>query len=382
MSAAQMTSLIGRKARSGRELQAARAMSLGRALRLTAAKQADRLMGLALNTLGVTRSAASVEALSDLLPAQCLILLMDGPDHQVCAAVLDPELVSGLIQQETMGKVTAPLAASTPRAHTATDAALCAPFVEALMGNAASMPEEAADRELLRGYRFGVRAQEPRVALLALDRLDYEVVCMTLDLAGGVRSGTLTLILPQPVAPATPQSEEEHGEASPGRPQTLSKTVLQLNAQLTVALTRLSLPLQTVSDFKPGDLVDLNMSSLAQALVIDVDGKVVSRATLGQLDGMRAVQLEHGKAAISRPRRRASDRDELELPDVTAAGPAVGESLPAEAGNPPEQESVDIFGDADAMPDMSDVDMVEAWEEDSAEYGISEGDERRRQSGR
>lgn len=375
-----MTSLIGRKARSGRELQAARAMSLGRALRLTAAKQADRMMGLALNTLGVTRTAATAEALPDLLNAQSLILLMDGPEYQVCAAVLDAGLVSGLIQQQTMGKVT-PISGARP--HTETDAALCAPFVEALMGNAAAMPEESADRELLHGYRFGVRAQEPRVALLALDKLDYEVVCMTLDLAGGVRSGTLTLILPRPVIPAVsePQTAENDGETSPRQPQTLSKTVLLLKTELTVALARLSLPLQTVSDFKAGDVVDLNMSSLAQALVIDVGGKVVSRATLGQLDGMRAVQLEHDKAATTQPRRRASDREHLELPDVTAkvVAPVVEDRVPAEAAGHREKESVDIFGDADAMPDMSDVDVAEVSAEGSAESGMSEGEDRRRQ---
>jgi hypothetical protein len=55
MSAEQMTSLMQRKARTGREAYAERAMTLGRALRLTAAKQADQLMGMAMNALGVTR---------------------------------------------------------------------------------------------------------------------------------------------------------------------------------------------------------------------------------------------------------------------------------------------------------------------------------------
>lgn len=374
MSAAQLTSLIERKARIGREQQAARAMSLGRALRLTAAKQADRLMGLALNTLGVTRTAASGEALADLLTEQALLLLMDGPDHQVCAVVLDADLVTGLIQQQTMGKVTVAQSGAAPRKFTDTDAALCAPFVEALMADASKLPEEAGDRRVLQGYRFGVRAQTPRAALLALDKLEYEAVCVTFDLAGGARNGTLTLILPKPVAAAAPEPDTRHSDnpPCPAGGRTLSKTVMELHADLTVALTRLRLPLQAVSGMKAGDVLDLKISSLAQAMVIDAGGKVVSRATLGQLDGMRAVQLEHKAAVHVHPRRRASDRDTLDLPDVTAHLPS-GDETSADPGE------VDIFDDAAQMPDieMPDTDMAALWNETDASEDTYPDEDRR-----
>jgi len=59
MSAEQTVSLVQRKARTERDAHAARAMSLGRALRLTASKQAGSMMDLALGVLGVTRKTVS-----------------------------------------------------------------------------------------------------------------------------------------------------------------------------------------------------------------------------------------------------------------------------------------------------------------------------------
>ena len=105
-----MTSLIQRKARTGRDAQAARAMTLGRALRLTAVKQAEQLMGLAVSALGVTRQAVSGNQVKQALDGAGagVMLLMDGPAAQVGAILLDPPLVLALIQQQIMGKVAPP----------------------------------------------------------------------------------------------------------------------------------------------------------------------------------------------------------------------------------------------------------------------------------
>ena len=159
MSAEQTTTLVQRRARTAREAQAARTMSLARALRLTAAKQADQLMGLPLGTLSVTQRTLSAEDIPSRLEDASLMLLMDGAGDQVAAAILDPILVSGLIQQQTMGKVLAPPEGGETRSHTATDAALCAPFIESVLSRAATLPDVPEEGTLLQGYRFGVWAQ-------------------------------------------------------------------------------------------------------------------------------------------------------------------------------------------------------------------------------
>jgi flagellar motor switch/type III secretory pathway protein FliN len=350
-----------RKARTGSEAYAARAMSLGRALRLTAAKQAEQMMALALGVLSVTRRSVTGEDLTECLETPWMTMMMDGPGAQVAAVMIDPVLVIGLIQQQTMGKVTPAPEGGEQRKHTATDAALCAPFVEALLSRAALLPEEESDRDLLHGYRFGILAQETRHAQLALDAVGYDVVEMTLDLAAGTRTGQLRLILPEPVQLPEESTDEENAPNAPMRGENLSTNVMGLTAELTIALTRLKLPLQQVSALKAGDVVPLSLSSMTHALVLDTNGVVLSRGTLGQIDGARALQVEPEAAKQRRePRRRMADRAELDLPDVTAPHiPAQAAAVPtdeADAGmDIPSMSDVDIFGDLDDLPDMPEL---------------------------
>ncbi len=373
MSAEQTTSLVQRKARTGSEAYAARAMSMGRALRLTAAKQADHLMGLALSALSVTRRPLGAEEVADALDPARLILLMDGPGHQVAAVMLEPALVTGLIQQQTMGKVKPVMEGGETRRFTATDAALCAPFVEALLAGAAKLPEEERDRGLLQGYRFGVWAQETRHAQLVLDGAEYELIEMTLDLAAGARAGGLSLILPLP-AQARPEPEEDEEAETPQAPRrgaTLTQNVLALPTVLSVALTRFKLPLQQVTGLRIGDVLPLHVSSMAQALVLDANGRAVSRCTVGQLDGARAVQVEQKKRPVhhDQPRRRASDRDELDLPDVTADPPdrRASAAQVADPGAVPRMGDVDIFGTLEDVSELPDIDTAEQAADDQME---------------
>jgi flagellar motor switch/type III secretory pathway protein FliN len=384
MSAEQTTSLMQRKARTGSEAYAARAMSLGRALRLTAAKQADQMMALALGVLSVTRSSVTAGDLTPSLEVPWLTMMMDGPGSQVAAVMIDPVLVAGLIQQQTMCKITPALEGGEQRAHTSTDAALCAPFIEALLSNAALLPEEEVDRDLLSGYRFGVLAQEPRHAQLALDAVEYNVIEMTLDLAAGTRTGQLRMILPEPVDQPEESTSEPDAPPIPSGGKSLSANVMGLNAELTIALTRLKLPLQKVSALQVGDVVPLNLSSMTHAMILGANGVVLSRGTLGQIDGARALQVEPQKARQqSEPRRRISDRAELDLPDVTAPHiPAqTAEMLAEEAAanlSIPSISDVDIFGDLDDLPDMPELEeasraadaQMEEWKSAEADEGI------------
>lgn len=361
MSAEQTTSLMQRKARTGREAHAARAMSLARALRLTAAKEADKMMALPLGALSVTRRVLAAEDVPACVDTPWLTLLMDGPGCQVAAALLDPVLATGLIQQQTMGKVTPAPEVGETRRHTTTDAALCAPFIETLLARAALLPEEKNECELLQGYRFGIFAQEPRHAQLALDASSYQVIEMTLDMAAGTRTGKLLLILPEPAREKPePEAEDESPASVPVQGNNLAENVMGLKADLTIALTRLKMPLKQVSALKVGEVVNLNLSSMAQALVLDANGVALTRGTLGQIDGIRALQVEQQKSKrYSQPRRRVSDRDELGLPDVTAPQSVSLSGLEAEDVHLPTLSDVDIFGDLDDLPDMPDMEEAE-----------------------
>lgn len=389
MSAEEVISLVQRKARTGRDAHAARAMSLGRALRLTAAKQADHLMGLPLSVLGVTRKKQTTSQIPNALGPGKLTLLLDGPNGQVGAAVLDPVLAAGLIQQQTMGKVLPVQENASERRHTATDAAMCAPLIEALLTRAALLPDEEADRAILQGYRFGVWAETPRQAALVLDAIDYEIIEMTLDLAAGVRAGTLMLVLPMPVpmpadVPEGEASEENPAQQPRGSKQTLSNNVLGLKADLMIALAKISCPLNRVTGFTVGEVVNLDISSMSEAMVLDAGGRIISRGTLGQIDGMRALQVKHRDTAErTEPRRRESDHEDLDLPDVTAprssdqaTAPQIFQQIPR-AVDVPQLSDLDIFGDMGALPDMPDMEeaaraadaRMQPWDEDDTGSG-------------
>lgn len=375
-----MTSLMQRKARTGRDVQAARAMSLGRALRLTAAKQAEQLMGLAMSAVGVTRRSVTVDQVPASLDPASLILLMDGPGNRVGAVVLDPAFVTGIIQQQIMGKLTPAPADAELRPHTPTDAALCAPFIEGLLSRAGPLADDEADRELLKGYRFGVWAKAPRQAQLVLDAADYDVIEMTLDLAAGISTGKLVMILPSLTSGTLKVPEDAEAAEVPSKPQNLSKNVFGLHAELTIALTRMKMPLQRVSAFKVGDVIDLDLTSMARALVIDGNGRAISRGTLGQVDGMRALQVEQRTAKHhTQPRRRAADRGDLDLPDVTQDRREDAAHQPAsfmeemETSDLPSMADIDVFGDLSDLPELPDIDeAAEAADAKMAEFDTTE----------
>lgn len=383
MSAEQKQSFMQRKARTGREEYAARAMSMGRALRLTAARQAEQMMELAVGVIGLTRRKLTSEELNRTLDAPWMTMLMDGPGTRVAAVMMEPVLVTALIQQQTMGKIVPPSATPEDRTHTATDAALCAPFIEALLSKASLMPEEERDRELLANYRFGVLAEEPRHAQLALDGAACDMIELNLDLAAGTLTGHLRLILPEP-ARVRDLAHADLGNEENVLPSehNLAENVLGLRADLTVALTRIVLPMKRITGFEVGEVVALNVSGMSEALVLDGNGTPLSRGTLGQIDGMRALQVQQqGAKRITEPRRRASDRGELDLPDVTGGNPgrrAEDAAAPAmDLGGAddvvlPSMSDVDIFGNMDDLPDLPDLeeaaqaadDQMAPWQND------------------
>ncbi|QUJ77380.1 FliM/FliN family flagellar motor switch protein [Sulfitobacter albidus] len=152
------------------------------------------------------------------------------------------------------------------------------------------------------------------------------------------------LVLP-PVRGNIPAPEEETAEPPvPLPPVTLGDAVLDVQAELAIVIDALTLPLGDVNGFRPGDVVPLSITRLTGAMVLDTQGRTVARGTLGQVDGQRAVQVEQRRRGMAHPMRRASDRADLDLPDVNAATPAP-------------TTKIDVFDGGEEMPDMSDLDL-------------------------
>jgi len=352
-------------------------MSLAKALRVTLAKVADDLCNMAMAAIGIKISRVDGPSVAPLLEGPNLLLLLDGPMGRNGAAVLDLSLVSGLVQQNTIGKVLE-ADGDVERQMTSTDAAICAPILDQLLMRAAELPDDREEGDLLRGVQFGAQVPSPRLMLMALEAPEYRVITLTIDLAGGKRQGVLTLILPELDAAARVDpaaAKDPKGKSTPAVPpvqKTLARTVLSLNTDLRVRLDQLRMPWVDLNALKVGDTLPLVIQDFSKVDVVTTTGAVVARGTLGQIKGTRAVRLFARPKPLTQPRRRASDREGLNLPEVEDEGINHGPKLPqdrrrdegpATSGGetagfgaaPSDDGGMGAMPDMADMPDMSDL---------------------------
>jgi flagellar motor switch protein FliM len=310
----------------------------------------------------VTSTVQQGEDIGELLGGPELLMLLEGPRGRRGAALLDPTLVGALIQQQTIGKVL-PESGGTDRKMTATDAAICAPVLDALLARAAPLPDAEAEQALLAGFHFGAHVSEPRVLGMALEAPSYEVLRITIDISAGVRQGQLVLILPDGESAPVPDDEADESGAGPQSGPargSLCENVLTLRAELHVNLAKLTLPLRQVSGLAIGDVLPLGVTAFDQSRVATLDGRDLGGGTLGQLDGMRAIRLEPRPLEQHHPMRRAEDREALDQPNLDADGtgtaPSASDAATA-AATPalPDLPGLGGFSDIPDLPDMSDL---------------------------
>ena len=100
-------SVIHRKAQVAREDFDAREMSPAKALRVSLAKAADRLFGLALTVSTVEQLRLSQTGIEAEMGADGLLILLDGPEGVRGAAKLDVQMLAALIEVQLLGQVRA-----------------------------------------------------------------------------------------------------------------------------------------------------------------------------------------------------------------------------------------------------------------------------------
>ena len=331
MNTAVRRTVLQRKVDAARDEQFARAMSLRKALRLTLPKVADDLFGLPVSVIGITQSLVPQTRLVDLFDAASLLVLMDGPKGAMAAVTLNADLVGAVIQQQTTGTVSPPPAA--PRPPTRTDAALCAPMLDAVLARSAALLEVEADRRVFAGFKFGARVEDVRTLGLALDAPDFTVFHLTLDLAGGTRQGDILFCMPNPVlvmlAGAPPL--DQHANAP-----RLGPVVLLAPTELTAVLCKLRMPLSQVQALKAGDVLPVARSALRETGVHVQSGRRICVGQLGQSGGYRALRLQLG--GVPKPQLHSAEPQAHADPDPAKARaaqpPEVGD-VPSGPAQPP-----------------------------------------------
>ncbi|WP_263764539.1 hypothetical protein [Lentibacter sp. XHP0401] len=340
------THVLRRKAKAGREEHQARVMSPARAMRLALSRSAEKLFELALSVSGVQSEQLGQDALMRSVDEDMLFIVLDGPCGAIGAVALDVPLVSGFVEKQTIGQVSAregPL-----RAATATDAALVAPYVSRVLNE---MSEHLGPQEgqLCEHFRFGARIESKRHLGLIIDAPDYQVLRAQIELEGGARRGEFVLCLPLSggkAQPSEPAAAEAHPESSE-QARSLMKdgALMEARAVLRAVIHRRKISLGELSELKPGVRLQFGAAALGR---IELDAGSGSErlgpCKLGQQDGMRALKVQFGI--------RGAGKETFEPMDVADVWADLGEAETSA------YSSVDVDMTpltVDDMPDLSDL---------------------------
>lgn len=339
MTEAMGGNVLGQKAQAARRAFEARAMSPAKALRRALSRTADVLWDLALVTQGVSQEFLDQDGVIDSLGENDLLLLLDGPDGALGLATVDREVMTGLIEVQTIQQVTQLPVDDRPL--TPTDAAMMAPLIDGTMMRLVENLDGHPLTPQLTGFRFGAMLEDPRTASLLLEASSYRMFRVAIDLALGRRRGDLQLIFPERIVSAETEGSDDH----PGPHEQKMKL---LPAQMHAVLTRVTIPLSMARNLRPGEVIPLPSNVVDGVELIAGDQRVVAKGKMGQLDGMRAVRLTWP-----------------ELPAAGSSGASAGESategaseafgLPAAAPEPSmaEQDASDMEED---LPDLPPLD--------------------------
>ena len=343
--------VLRRKALAARAAHDARSMSPSRALRLALERCAARDLGFMLSVTGIEIVTDLADGLSQGLPDPALILLLDGPDGLPGAFIMDAQVAAALVEVQTMGRALGRPA--TPRAPTRTDAAIAEPMVDGVLTRFVDLLDGAGD--WARGFRFGAMIADARALALALGTGDYRVMRAGCDI-GPDRKGEVMLALPLIPAPSEP-AEPETAVDSAAAARPLRDRLLNAPARLDAVLCRVSLPLSQVQALRPGEVLKLPPGVLSSTAIEVAPGRIVARATLGQMSGQRALRLRAALPRHSLSALPGDDRDDgadaadLPVSDGPRAAPA-----PPGPGPLPDPTPVQI-DPAEGLPDLTDFAM-------------------------
>ncbi len=344
------TSALRRKvAASQDEKPSASGRSALRALRLALARGSAEELDMPLAVLGARQGRSTQDEIARLLTGDRLLIVLDGNGGSIGAMALDRALVSGLLQQQTMGRISN--GTSDERPFTGTDAAMAAPLANGMLSRVAALTESAVDRHCFEGYRFGARAEDSRALLLILEADKFRTFTLVVDLAGGVLQGELSLILPDR-PPEPPKCETEVQEETDADPASTGEFG-GLRAELNAVVCRMKLPISELSALQPGDVIPLIMpEGLNKTRLHSITGQAVTLGRLGRINGLRAVRINECETPSGHPSMDNASEFQSEAEDSGKPDPG---------GNPEpltydhQDEGLADLPDLPGIPDLPDL---------------------------
>lgn len=281
-------SVLQRKAGAGRPSSGIPRLSATRALGNALRRAGQDVARVLIAVPSVDQGKAVLDEVLDDLPDNALLCLVEGPNSSFGLAVLDLNLMAGLVEAQTIGNVSK--AAVADRAPTRTDAAICADFVDRML-ECFEVEAHGAKLDIVpqvSGYRYALPIMDPEVISLTLANVHYHRFRAELDLAGGAKQGVLTVILPCEAPASTKQTPATDGCAPE---HTIADVAMSCRAELQAILHQVHLPVTDVANLEVGMMIPVPLQALGQVALLDPDGEVVTTCRLGRMHGQRALRI-------------------------------------------------------------------------------------------
>ena len=276
---------IRKKLQSARQQATPVAARLGAVWGEAVPKVTEDVLGLEAMVGRVGVTVRSLTRTLEDVPETSLMVRLERPDGEGFGlAIAEATLLAAIIEAQTGGRVRkGPVPERRP---TATDAMMLADLLDPWLVAADAGLLDHPGFEDVTGYRTGGYLVDARTVLMSLPEGDYKLAEIALDFQTGTRVGGLKLLFPPCDAPQGIEEEEKSlGEA-------LSDAVMDAPARIEAVLCTTKRSLGQITAFQPGDVLKVPLSSLMAVQLRSPDGRRLSSARLGQLNGQRAVRVQ------------------------------------------------------------------------------------------
>ncbi|WP_413720088.1 FliM/FliN family flagellar motor switch protein [Silicimonas sp. MF1-12-2] len=308
----------------------------------TMPRDAEELLGLQVMVIEVTPAQQNKADVIAALTPHDLVYMMKSDKRSPGLCVLSPALLSALIEMQMSGRVSS--GEPTDRVPTRTDGIVASDIVDRWISTAKTEAghQEIADRvPFADHYRAGTVANA-RAADLALDPGEFRTLQVTLELAGGAKTGRLLFAIPVP--------KPYQGQANKGLAEEFCGAIVETRTKLSVVLTRLPSTLGQVSGLALGDVLEVPITALQAVSVEGHEGEQVATARLGQAGGKKAVRLlgQEPSAGPSLPGPGTSDF-------LGAALPAASRVVPNKNGGTSDMPGLSDLPELPDFPDLPEL---------------------------
>ncbi len=286
MSTANPSNVKRRLAGEGRPPPEIGRMTPELALRLAVARAGEDCMEMEVMATSVEMTRSVLTPLVESIEEHSLLVLLEGGDGRLGLALMNPQLMAGLIEKQTTGRVVPN--AATPRAPTRTDAIMCADFCNAILDR---FHEETLDASLpvaptLAGFRYAIALEDPRAILMALEDIPYRVFNVTLDLEKRAKEGQFSVVVPYDPPRkhhAGSASDEESGHGA------MADIAMDTQTEMDAVLHRVEMTLAEVTALGVGAQIPVPREAVGRIGLEDIFGKKISLGRLGAKAGHRAI---------------------------------------------------------------------------------------------